>query len=288
MEEILGYAAAQNWLEGRHNHVKGEPGGSVYVPEDQLGNIWRIFDGRLSYSKGGLLLHMIRWELNDDEVFFEIMQEFTEQYNDSTATGEDFKNLVESISGQDFDDFFSQWYYGEGYPIFDMVWHYDDDSLYLNSTQTTSTNVTTLFKVTLPVHVKFEDGSDTTFRFFQDSNYDYFSAAIDQPVESIELDPEQWILHHLSSLLVTLEEQESPVQFYLGPNPAGDEVNVYMKNEQHSLLTVVISDITGRSVISHSFSGEKNTIDVSGLPSGIYMIRISDGTEGLTKRLIVK
>lgn len=285
-ENILGYAAAQQWLTARHQQVKQQPGGSVYVPDEELGNIWRIFDGRLSYSKGALLLHMIRWELNDDDVFFEIMHEFTEQYADSTATGDDFEALVDSVSGIDFDYFFDQWYYGEGYPIFDITWNQDEDNFYLQSTQTTSTNVTTLFKVTIPVHVTFQDGTDTTFRFFQDANFEQFSAAISQPVEEVSIDPEQWILHKLNSLLVVLDEIQNPVSFSFGPNPATDMLNIFLVNSEQVNYTLKIFDVTGRLVMNRKLSGEKVTVDIRDLSKGVYNIEISDGENTLTKKLV--
>jgi aminopeptidase N len=285
-ESILGFSAAQQWLSGRHQQVKGQPGGSVYVPDEELGNIWRIFDGRLSYSKGGLLLHMIRWELGDDDLFFEIMQEFTDQYTDSTATGDDFETLVQSISGVDFDWFFDQWYYGEGYPIFDITWSQDDNNFYMQSTQTTSTNVTTLFKVTIPVHVKFQDDSDTTFRFYQDANFDQFSAAITQPVAEVTIDPDQWILHQLNSLLVVLDEVQSPVKFTFGPNPANDMLNIFLVNQENLNYTLKISDLAGRLVRYEQLSGEQNQLDIRNLAKGAYNIELSDGENTLTKKLI--
>ena len=284
-EHLLGYAPAQSWLQGRHANVKSAPGGSVYVPGDELGNVWRIFDGRLSYNKGALLLHMIRWELNDDSLFYQVLQEFSIQYADSTATGDDFKELLEDESGMEFDPFFEQWYYGEGYPIYDITWNQDQDSLYVFSTQTTSTSVTTLFEMTMPYYVLFEDGSDTTYRLYQQSASDQFAVGIPAPVYSITVDPEQWVLHQVNSLLVGLEEIENPSHFSLAPNPAGDRLHIYFTHGQ-SDHQVIITDLTGRKVMEGSSGGGQLTLDVSSLPQGIYLVTANDGAARLTRKMV--
>ncbi len=287
-EYIQGYAAAQNWLTARHSHVKSAPGGSIYVPEEELGNVWRIFDGRLSYSKGAIFNHMLRWEINDDDLFYEACHDFQEQYTDSSATGMELKEVFEDVTGMDFTDFFDQWYFGEGYPIYDITWNQDNDSLYLTSTQTTSTSVTTLFKMTIPVYVEFEDGTDTTYRVYQDQNLQNFSIAINQPVEEIGIDPEQWILHHLNSLLVVLEEIKNPVHFTVGPNPFKDKLNLFFSHDSLGDVKVVITDLTGRKIMDETMSGTSQTLHTGSLPGGIYLINVSDGENQLTKKLLKK
>ncbi len=61
---------AENWLAWKKdliNYICSEPGGSVYVQDTT--SYQRIFDGRLSYSKGAMVLHMLRSELGDS-IFF--------------------------------------------------------------------------------------------------------------------------------------------------------------------------------------------------------------------------
>jgi aminopeptidase N len=276
------------WLKLRHDNVKNQPGGSVYVPPDELGDIGRIFDGRLSYSKGALLLHMIRFELQDDDQFFDIMESYENEFGDSVATGADFRDWVELQSGKDFTDFFNQWYYGEGYPIFDIVWNQTDDNLNIYSTQTTSTNVTTLFKMTVPFHLIFNDGTDTTLLFYQDSNQDAFSLPVLKTIEQIEVDPEQWILHRLNSISVGIEEQLSPVYFSLGPNPAKEQINVFLAHQPEKTTELTISDLSGRMILTRILNSTNTTLDISTLPAGIYFVTMTDGSNKLNKKLIVE
>ena len=58
------------------------------------------------------------------------------------------------------------------------------------------------------------------------------------------------------------------------PNPAENTLNVYTANTQNNESELTIFDVNGRSLQSSKFSGNKATIDVSRLESGIYFIRL--------------
>ncbi|MBW6459371.1 MAG: T9SS type A sorting domain-containing protein [Bacteroidales bacterium] len=275
------------WLKIRHDQVKSQPGGSVYVPEEELGNIWRIFDGRLSYSKGSLLLHMIRFELQDDDVFFDVLMTFVEEYGDSVATGDDFREWLEFISGQDFTGFFDQWYYGEGFPIYDITWNQDENNLYITSTQTTSTTVTTLFKMLVPYYIRFQDGTDTTLLLFQDENLQSYTVPLSGTIEQVVLDPKQWILHKLNSLTVVIEEISSPVHFTVGPNPAKGYVNIFLSHDPVSAYELTIQDLTGRILRRQTVTDSGQRIDISGIGSGMYIVSLTNGSEEWNRKLLI-
>jgi aminopeptidase N len=275
------------WLKVRHDDVKSQPGGSVYVPPDQLGDVWRIFDGRLSYSKGALLLHMIRFELQNDDLFFDVMRTYLEKFGDSVATGDDFRDWLELRSGMDFTDFFNQWYYGEGYPIFDIAWNQQGNSLDIVSTQTSSTAVTPLFKMHVPYHLKFNDGTDTTFILYQDASLNSYSIPVTKTIEKLTLDPDQWIIHELNSLSINEEDQENPVYFTLGPNPAKDLLNIFF-SDQTKKTNIIFSDLAGRIVMTKEMTGRSGSFNINGLSSGIYQVTVTDGTAAMNRKLLVE
>ena len=85
--------------------------------------------------------------------------------------------------------------------------------------------------------------------------------------------------------------QEPQVGMY--PNPAGDEVNIWWANQKTGNANILITDITGREVYSSVFSlnaiNGKNTLDISGLSNGVYIVTIkSDGINYLHKLAIQK
>jgi len=285
-EFLLGYQQSQDWLIGKHIYVMSQPGGSVYIPPDQANTIGRIFNGRLSYNKGACIVHMIRHELQDDDVFFDVLHTFQDQYGDSVATGVDFKEVIEDVSGQDFNDFFEQWYFGEGFPMYSIVWNQSEGNLNMNITQTTSTNTITLFKMLMPYRLNFDDGSDTTILLYQTDNYDFFSVPVSKTIDSISVDPENWNLYELIDISIGIEESESPAYFTFGPNPVQDQIRIFLPNEDGNKYQVIVSDLAGREVFRQKRVGNEILLNLENIMKGIYLISIQNGQSISSKKFV--
>ncbi|MBC8321638.1 MAG: T9SS type A sorting domain-containing protein [Bacteroidetes bacterium] len=286
-EEFLhGWSSAVSFIVNKQNSAMSSPGGSIYIPENQIypGNEWRIFDSRLSYNKGAVIIHMLRHEIQDDELFFDIMETFQTDYTDSTATGEDFKNTAEDVTGMDFDQFFDQWYYGEGYPIFDIEYYYLNGTNYFTSLQTTSSS-TPFFEMLMDFRLYFEDGSDTLISFYQSDNLVEFSVETGKEVMNINVDPNNWTMEH-SEFSVSVEKTQTPVTFKLGQNQLTDVITLYFSNTKYGNKEVVITDISGKIVYTGQTSNSKLNINTSFLKHGIYVIRASDDGHSFVKRFI--
>ena len=130
---------------------------------------------------------------------FRTLYDFQQHYKDSIATGLDFKTVCEDVSGIDFTDFFNQWYFGEGYPTFSAIWSQEEDTVYLNSIQTTSTAITTLFKTPIEFKLNYAGGSQT-FRLYQMTNDTIFKIVIPHEITGIAIDPNNWILNQQGSI----------------------------------------------------------------------------------------
>ena len=287
-EFINGWASGRAFITSAQNSAMSSPGGSVYVPEDEVyqGNEWRIFNGRLSYDKGAAIIHTLRHEIQNDSLFFLVLQTYQSEFADSTATGDDFKGVAEDVTGMDFDDFFNQWYYGEGYPIYDYEWYYLNDSLYLTSTQSTSSSVTPLFKMLMDYQLIFTDGTDTTVRFYQTDNVNNFSVYTGKTVVSVLVDPEHWTMEKVNSITVDIEESESPVFFTTGPNPVIDALNIYFPNTSSVARKIQVSDLSGKNLITYNSTADHLKIDFSGFSNGLYLVRISDGNHSYIRKIV--
>ena len=92
--------------------------GTIYVENPNTNS--DIFSAGLSYNKASWVLHMLRHVVGDD-LFFDILRSYAS--NDSlkynAATTSDFKDVCEAVSGTELDSFFSQWIYGQKYPIYE-------------------------------------------------------------------------------------------------------------------------------------------------------------------------
>ncbi|WP_118976194.1 M1 family metallopeptidase [Taibaiella koreensis] len=97
-----------------------------------------MFD-RVSYSKGGLILHYLR-QLTGDEAFFDALHLYLEQNALRSAEASQLRLAIEQVTGKDWNWFFDQWYYRGGHPKLSIRYRYDDagQRLEVNVSQTQS------------------------------------------------------------------------------------------------------------------------------------------------------
>ena len=192
--------SAASTMLNMHTNIMSVANGSVYVPETSVYDENRIFSNRLSYNKGAAIIHNLRFELQSDSLFFQGIQNFQARFKDSVATGEDFKEEMELISGKDFTTFFNQWYYGEGYPTHSITYlKPTPDTIQLFVTQTTSAAITPLFSGLLELRITSAQG-DTTVLINITSNNQTFRIPYSKTPTNIIIDPNNWVINRTGTI----------------------------------------------------------------------------------------
>jgi aminopeptidase N len=199
-EGFATYAEAL-WYEGQYgaeayraamNATRFYGPGTIYVPA--LDDWGRIFDGNLSYNKGGWVLHMLRGVLGDAD-FFTTLAAYRAAFEYGNATTEDFRDVAEAVSGKDLTDFFQQWIYGEYYPQYAYAWRAvpvrDGYELQLTIDQTQTTG---LFHMPIQVRVQLPGGDSETLVVDNALAHEEYALAISGAPEGVDLDPDGWIL----------------------------------------------------------------------------------------------
>jgi len=165
--------------------------GTLYNPGNNL------FSSKV-YKKGGWVLHMLRWEVGDDN-FFAILRQYFDTYKFKNASTEDFKHVCEEVSQKDLAKFFEQWVYvGEYTPVVNYTWKIkrDDDSTYylnLNLRQIQKGEMVYNF----PVEVKFlcDNPEDNYSEIITVNEADFEKTIqIKKRINSVVLDPQGWLL----------------------------------------------------------------------------------------------
>jgi aminopeptidase N len=77
-------------------------------------NSWEQFDYR-TYPKAGWVLHMLRTELGE-EMFRKCVKTYLERHALSSVVTEDFRSVIEELTGRSYDRFFDQWLYHGRHP----------------------------------------------------------------------------------------------------------------------------------------------------------------------------
>ncbi len=145
-----------------------------------------------SYQKGGWILHMLRREVGD-EAFWDGIQRYYTRYRDGNALTEQFRDEVETASGQDLDAFFAQWAYTPGHPVFDGTWTYsvDTQTLTLSLEQTQDGPA---FSTPLDLGLVAADGTVQVETVDLTQRAQTITLNIPAAPTEIVLDPNTWLL----------------------------------------------------------------------------------------------
>lgn len=73
--------------------------------------------------------------------------------------------------------------------------------------------------------------------------------------------------------------------FKLYPNPAVNGV-VYITTTNNSNKEIMIYDVFGEIVLTDRITS--NTLNISRLVSGVYMLQVNEGNKTMTRKLVVK
>lgn len=113
------------------------------------------FLGGFAYFRGAAILHMLRYELGD-ELFKSGLQHYVRKFRFGNVVSEDFRQVMEEISGRDLTQFFKQWVYGAGHPHFEVSWQWADSTkrlaLFVKQTQPELPTMGT-FEMTVPIEI---------------------------------------------------------------------------------------------------------------------------------------
>jgi len=79
---------------------------------------------QLVYQKGAWMLHMLRAQVGT-ATFWRGIRDYYREYMNSTTSTDQFRQVMERVSGQDLGWFFRQWLNRAGVPVLSGTWRYD-------------------------------------------------------------------------------------------------------------------------------------------------------------------
>jgi len=149
--------------------------------------------GATVYQKGGWILHMIRGITGHDG-FVDIYREWADRYRYDSATTADFQEVIEDVTGEDWDWFFDQWVYLAGYPEYRVSWTTSAGNLYVTIEQIQEVDaITPLFDMPVDLLVRTPGGDvETTVQV--DQQTETFIFAVPAEPTRVIVDPDMKIL----------------------------------------------------------------------------------------------
>jgi aminopeptidase N len=279
--------AWHRWKKDQIDNVVRFPWGSVWV--DNTNSVWRIFDGRLSYSKGSLLLHMLRWKLGDGD-FFQAIRNYIDDplLSYGYATTENLQSHLESQSGQDLNEFLNDWFYGQGYPSYQITWSNLGEKVKIKVEQTTSHNSVEFFEMPIPILVMGES-QDSLLRLDHSYSGEEFEIELPFQVNSLSFDPELWLI----SAENTIEEQiissvssnDLLEAIRISPNPFNNMLRIGIQKDQ-KVEQIEIINAQGKYIDKVYSPGDNININTEYWPSGIYAIHFKSGKKNAVLKAI--
>lgn len=268
----------QAYLAGMQGSSLNYPSGSVYRLDTS--SIASLFNG-LVYQKGAFALHMLRWTIKDSAFFAGIRN----YINDSSlvfsfAKTPQLQAHFEKSSKQNLDEFFKDWIYGKGYPQIDSYWSQNGAQFELTINQSQSDTSVSFFDIDLPYRL-LGPNLDTVIVVSPSFSGQQFSLSINQTVNSIQLDPDNWVLNQ-NGITTALSEERIQGQIKLYPNPAKDWLTLEVP-DHIQVNQVRIFNVSGSLVQENR---RLKNIDISKLKKGVYFIELQSNKTSYRKRLI--
>jgi hypothetical protein len=232
-----------------------------------------------------MILHMLRYKLGDDHFFRSIKNYLADpELSFGYARTADLQRHFETVSGTDLTEFFKDWFFGEGYPSYSLIWSQDPgNSLTVTVNQTQSHSSVDFFEMPIPIQITGENGQKEILRLEITQNNQSFTVVAPFKVTNIEIDPEKHIISRNNGAVLGLDSFQLNAQISLYPNPVDDKL--YIKNYSSAILNqITIYNILGKELLKMKIDSSK--IDLQALRPGVHLIRVETSLGNFYKTII--
>ena len=285
IENMDGQSAFRTWKQDQISSITDYPDGSVYVPAQDTTSVNRIFNSRLTYNKGSMVLNMLRKKLGD-AVFFQGLKDYLDDpaLSYGYAKTPDLIRNMETASGVNLSEFFNDWIYDEGYPRFTIKWNQPNAGIMnVKISQTQSDPSVSYFEVPVPLRILGTQGETLDIVLDNTFNNQPFQPVVPFTIQSVQFDPEHDIISKNNQVILGTDDLALDQQLVLYPNPTSGVINLH-KPDALQVNQVRIYNALGQLLYSEAYS---ETIDVSRFSKGILFFKI-ETVEGVFNKTIMK
>jgi aminopeptidase N len=280
------------------NYLSTNPGWAIYNPQWAINipTLDILFNYAITYAKGACTLHMLRYVLNDTNLFFNCLREYCNDTNFkySNAVTDDFTAKINQVTGQNLNWFFDEWVKQPNHPVYKNTYDSGKDSsgtwVLTFSTRQIQDN-SPFHKMPIVLKITFKSGSDSLIRVMNDINYQSFVFRFDREPKDVFFDPDNDIvIKEVSTTTSTIPYKFILFQNY--PNPFNPITKIKYQMEKRKRVVISIYDITGKHLVDlinqEQTAGEYEvSFDGKEYSSGVYFYQmVVDGNLIDAKKMI--
>jgi aminopeptidase N len=128
-----------------------------------------------------------------DEVFWRGVSTYYARYQNGNALTDDFRRVMEEVSGKMLEDFFRQWVFTPGQPAIAGTWTWADGVLTVELRQTQA--AATVYKAPLDIGIVIDRAAAPKIETVSlDQRAQTFTFTLDKEPVDVVLDPGTWLL----------------------------------------------------------------------------------------------
>lgn len=284
VENLDGDGPFKNWKQQMVTSITSAPGGAVFLTDADTLSVNRVFDQRLSYNKGAMILHMLRKKLGDTD-FFQGMQNYINHPDHAFgyAKSEDFIRIMENSTGEDLFDFFEDWLYGEGYPSFNLEWSQAvPTEMKFNLKQTQSHSSVSFFEVQLPIRLLGTAGETLDLVLDHTVGNENFTRPVNFTVAEVLINPEFDVISKNNTAVLSTDNPLLNTEILFYPNPVSHTLHI-KKPDFLTVDQIRIYNTLGQLISTSDWSP---TIDVSSLSTGLFFMELQTNQGSINKSLL--
>lgn len=285
VENLDGAPLFVTWKTNKINSITSQTAGYVYLQDSDLTNVNRIFSSRLTYDKGSMVTHMLRWKLGD-AAFFQALKNYLA--DSSLAYGYaltgDLKSHLENVYGSSLTEFFNDWIYMQGYPTYTITaqnWGAGQAKITVSQTQSHAS--VSFFEMPLEIRLTSAGGANHDVVVNNTVNNQEFVVSVPFVVAGVTFDPNKHIISKNNVATLSNESFDLDQTISVYPNPANDELHIMMPTTTQ-LEKIEIYNTLGQLLATH----QTTDFRIDNLSSGIHVMKITTSEGAIHKNFIKK
>ena len=254
------------------NEITSSTGGAVYLTDTEATSVNRIFSWRLTYNKGAMVLNMLRFKLGD-AIFFQGIKNYLADVNLAYkyAITSDLQTHLEAVYGSSLTEFFNDWIYKQGYPIYNITaQNLTGGQVKFVVNQTQSNTSVPYFEMPVPVRVFGVGVQQIDLVLNNTTNGQIFIENVPFAVTGIQFDPKKDIISKSSTATLVTSDFNFDQSIQIYPNPSSNALSIDLQ-EGIEIESATFYTVLGQKIMETT---SQRTWDISSFASGIHFLSV--------------